>query len=86
MNDNDRKNQPVAKTVLTLTMLHPVALDPSQMSEADIAYHLGEGEFVGVRTSIVTVPIADEDVPTELHRLGGEPSFFEASKPSPLTR
>src|SRR3546814_18321486 len=40
MNDNEPKNQRVAKTVLTLTMLHPVDLDPSQMSEADIAYHL----------------------------------------------
>src|SRR3546814_4049629 len=45
MNDNEPKNQRVAKTVLTLTMLHPVDLDPSQMSEADIAYHIGEGEI-----------------------------------------
>src|SRR3546814_8961066 len=86
MNDNEPKNQRVAKTVLTLTMLHPVDLDPSQMSEADIAYHLGEGEFIGVRTSIETTAIADEDVGAELQKVGGEPSYFEIEKPSPLTR
>src|SRR3546814_5267233 len=77
MNDNEPKNQRVAKTVLTLTMLHPVDLDPSQMSEADIAYHLGEGEFIGVRTSIETTAIADEDVGAELQQVGGEPSRSE---------
>src|SRR3546814_19657322 len=57
MTDNEPKNQRVAQTLLTLTMLHPVDLDPSQMTEADIPYPPGEGELIGVQPSIKTTTI-----------------------------
>jgi hypothetical protein len=83
-NDNEPINQEVAKTVLTFTMIHPVSLDPSEMSNADIAYHLGDGEFIGARTSLVTTPVADSEVASELVLLGGDESFFETAAPTIL--
>lgn len=82
------KNRSVSKTVLTVTMLHPAELDPAKMSNDDIAYHLGDGEFVGERTAIETNPVADEDVLAELQALGNDGTFFEleAVEDTPLGR
>ena len=77
MIDNATQHQHVAKTVITLTMIHPVDLDPAEMSPADIAYHLDGGEFVGGRTSITTTAILDIDVEQELKALGNDGTFFE---------
>jgi hypothetical protein len=77
------KNQAVSKTVMTLTMLHPTALDPSAMSQEDVAYHLGEGEFVGERTSIVTTDVADDKVVEELQALGNDGTYFETQPVPP---
>src|SRR3546814_1689571 len=42
INDNDPKNKRVPKTLLNLTILHPVDLDPSHMREAYIQYNISE--------------------------------------------
>ena len=84
MSNVEAANQEVSKTVMTVTMLHPTALDPKAMSHEDIAYHLGDGEFVGERTSIVTEPVADDKVVEELQALGNDGSYFE--KPAPASQ
>lgn len=80
MTENSTANQVVAKTVITLTMIHPVDLDPAEMSPADIAYHLDEGEFVGGRTAITTIAVPDHDVQRELKALGNDGTFFQLSE------
>jgi hypothetical protein len=86
VNDNaPAKNREVAKTTLTYTMVHPAGLSPEKMRPEDIAYHLGDGEFVGARTSIVTEPLADEAVDPQLAELGGTPGYF-AVEDDGLTR
>lgn len=79
-NDNkpNPRHQPVAKTSVTYTMIHPQGLDPSKMDPEDIAYHLGDGEFVGARTAVETAPIEDANVAAELEAVGGNPDWFEA--------
>lgn len=80
MPDKTNKNQPVAKTVMTLTMIHPESFDPSKMSATDVAYHIDHGEFVGVQTSSQTTDIADEDVASELKLLGNDGTYFESER------
>ena len=70
-------NKAVAKTSITYTMVHPIELDPAKMDPADIAYHLGDGEFVGARTSLQTTPLEDSDVEAEVEALGGAPGWFK---------
>ncbi|AXK44067.1 hypothetical protein [Erythrobacter aureus] len=80
MSDNTKteaENRPVAKTTLTYTMVHPAELDPSKMSADDVAYHLGDGDFVGARTAVETTPIEDSQVEAELEAVGGSPEFFK---------
>ena len=83
-NPTPPKNKPVARTVMTLTMIHPVELDPAQMSQSDIAYHLGDGEFVGTRTAIQTSPVPDDEVAGELERLGGDRNWFVKDPEPPI--
>lgn len=70
-------NQPVQKTTMTLTMLHHASLQPVDMSMADIAHHLDLGEFVGGRSDVKTVDVADDQVAAELQAFGNDGTFFE---------
>lgn len=70
------KYEPVAKTTMTLTMIHPVDLNPVDMTTEGVAYHLNDGEFLGARTSCETTPLNDEDVEGEIEKLGGNTDCF----------
>lgn len=85
-NSSNRSYEPVSKTAVTYTMVHPASLDPAKMDVEDIAYHLRDGEFVGARTSIETNPIADSDVAAELVALGSPTNMFEADTSDDLEK
>jgi hypothetical protein len=74
-------NEPVSKTVMTLTMVHPTSLDPQRMDVIDIANHMTAGEFVGTKTLVETNPVADEKVDAEVTALGGNAGFFADKGP-----
>lgn len=79
--DSEPHNEPVAKTIMTLTMLHPASMEPASMSQIDIANHLAGGEFLGVRNAIETTMVADEDVDGEVEAMGGAPGLYAAKGP-----
>lgn len=76
------KNQSVVITKITYTMIHSQLLDPLKMKPTDVAYHLTDGEFVGARTAIETVPIPDEEVDLQLIKVGGSPGWFNIPDPA----
>jgi len=85
VNDNSpAKNREVAKTTLTYTIIHPAGLHPDKMSPDDIAYHLGDGEFVGARTAIQTTPLPDHEVDAQLQEVGGTPGWFAVEDEGPI--
>jgi len=76
-------NQDVSRTTITYSVLHPTALDPSAMSDVDVANHMANGEFIGTRTSVETSPVPAADVDGEVEALGGVRGFF-AEGPAPF--
>lgn len=74
-------NEPVSKTVMTLTMVHPTSLDPQGMDVIDIANHMTMGEFVGTKTRVETTAVEDAQVDAEVTALGGNPGFFADKGP-----
>jgi hypothetical protein len=76
-------NQEVSRTTIVYSVLHPTALDPSVMSDVDVANHMASGEFIGTRTSVETAPVPAADVDAEVEALGGIRGFF-AEGPRPF--
>lgn len=79
--DNTARNEPVSKTTMTLTMVHPASMDPSTMTDADVINQIAYGEFVGARTTIETVEVDDRTVDAEVEALGGVPGTFREKGP-----
>lgn len=77
-------NQDVSTTVITYTVLHPTSLDPSRMSDVDVANHMTNGEFLGRRESVVTTPVPAENVDAEVEAAGGVKGFFSESGTGPF--
>lgn len=74
--DETIANQEVSRTTITYSVLHPTALDPSGMTDVDVANHLAGGEFLGSRTIVETTAVAADEVDAEVEALGGVKGFF----------
>ena len=73
-------NEPISRTVMTTTILHPTGLDPADMSHLDLAAHLA-GDFLSERTSVETTSITDEAVDAAVADLGGSEGYFRVPEP-----
>lgn len=75
-NDVETVNQDVSRTTITYSVLHPTALDPSVMSDVDVANHMANGEFLGTRTKVETERVPADEVDAEVEARGAARGFF----------
>ncbi len=78
----DGINEPVTRTVLSIAILHPSDMDPSEMTHAEMAGYTEMGQLVA-RTSVESsTEIGDEAVDAELVALGAQPGHFARPEPN----
>lgn len=76
MSDINPGRNGIAKTTITITVLHRAgSLDGSGID--DVLYEMSQGEAVGWETDRRSVSVAPTDVERELKQLGNDGTFFD---------
>lgn len=65
------------KTIITLTLIHDVALQVTAMGHADLAREMEEGEAIGAMELVSSTPIPDGEIRRELMAVGNDGEFFD---------
>lgn len=70
----------IRKTIIQVTILHPIDDDVDGASLADIGYQIDEGSWLGQSKVLESTPVLNDQVEAECLALGNDGLFFaEAS-------